>query len=346
LVEAEPLDERHTIRAFFQRKKIRCMMCILCLVFLLLTVGTIYAMTGFVFDREGEEVGNNDIDLSNAPSSAPTSEGDLQLEYFVRVAVPDYTRDALKWKNSPQTKALQWLQNNTNLESYPISRRLQRFALATLYFSTSGGRHWIQDDGWMSDEDECTWFSSEKDTPVCKDGELRVMALQSNGLRGTIVPEISLLSSLELLRLQQNFLTGFMPTTLGQLSSMREIRLCKFWGSRSVGDEFAFAGRSSLTQFATNAVDNYLSGTIPAELSLLSNMELLDLGTHICNYVAVDLIPTCGFALIFRISVQNTIFLPSCCRPHLASSQNWRSFSWTAILWLGLSRRNSHHWRI
>ncbi|KAG7347191.1 two component regulator [Nitzschia inconspicua] len=248
VVEALPLDERHTIRAFFRRKKIRCMLCILGLVFGLLTVGTVYAVTGFVFME-----GGNGATMSAAPSSSPTPEGDMQLKYFVQVAVHDYTREALKWNTSPQSKALQWLKNNTSLEAYPVSRRLQRFALATLYFSTGGERRWEEDGGWMSDEDECTWFSTEDEIPLCEDGNYKVISLRSNGLRGTIPPELSLLSLLKFLILEENVLTGFIPGTLGELTGLKEIRL----------------------------FDNYLTGKIPSELSTLSNMEILDLEYNI-----------------------------------------------------------------
>jgi hypothetical protein len=176
-------------------------------------------------------VGGDDRTASSAPSSAPTSQGDLQLEYFVGVALPDYTRAALTRTNSPQTMALSWLQNNTDLESYSLSRRLQRFALATFYFSTGGSKRWIKDYGWLTDQDECTWFSSEIDSPICKDNVFKVLSLQSNGLRGTIAPEISLLSSLELLRVNENIITGFLPSTIGDLIDLKEIRLCKFISS-------------------------------------------------------------------------------------------------------------------
>jgi hypothetical protein len=227
VVEAHPIDERHTIRAFFRRRNVRCMICTLGLVFFLLTVGTVYAVMGFVFNGQRDGQDDNTSSVSSAPTSTPTTEGDLQLDYFVRVTLPEYTRDALRGGNSPQTKALQWLQNNTNLESYSLSRRLQRFALATFYFSTGGERRWIKKYGWMSDEDECDWFSSENDTLPCKEGVLTHLALRSNGLRGIIAPEISLLSSLEFLKVQQNILTGFLPTTLGELANLKEIRLCK-----------------------------------------------------------------------------------------------------------------------
>jgi hypothetical protein len=233
VVEAEPLEEGHTIRAFFRKKTVRCFMALLFVLFVLLALGAIYALTGFAFNKNDAEnfSGSNDPIASATPSSAPTSQGDLQLEYFVRLALPDYTRVALTRVDSPQTKALLWLQNNTNLESYTLSRRLQRFALATLYFSTGGEKRWIKDYGWLSDEDECTWFSSEIDVPICTNNELKVLSLKANGLRGTIANEISLLSSLELLRLNENIITGFLPSTLGVLTGLKEISFCKFFVS-------------------------------------------------------------------------------------------------------------------
>jgi len=236
VVQAQPLDDGHTIRAFFNKKSIRCLILLFTVIFVLLALGAVYAVTGFVFDdMRKSQGGQNDayspdgdgVTASSAPTTSPTSQGDLDLEYFVRAILPEYTKESLTRSNSPQTKALQWLQNNTHLESYPISRRLQRFALASLYFSTGGKKRWTKDFGWLSDEDECTWFSTERDLAVCRESEYKVLSLQANGLQGTIVPEISLLSSLEFVRMGKNILTGFLPTTLGSLSGLRELRLCK-----------------------------------------------------------------------------------------------------------------------
>jgi hypothetical protein len=232
VVEAEPFDEQHTIRAFFKRKKIRCMILFLLLVFLCLVIGTIYAVTGFVFgglfNSERNPTTGDNFFNSEAPTSSPTTQGDLQLEYFVDVALPEYTKNALRRASSPQSKALRWLLNNTFLESYPLSRRLQRYALATLYYSTGAEKRWIKHFGWLSDDDECEWFSMEKDIPLCGEDGFRFLSLGNNGLRGTLPLEISLLSSLEHLQINQNIVTGFLPTTLGELEKLKELHLCTF----------------------------------------------------------------------------------------------------------------------
>lgn len=60
---------------------------------------------------------------------------------------------------SPQYRAFRWLSGNMELAAYSDERKIQRYALATLFYST-GGDQWSNNEYWMSDEDECTmWFS-------------------------------------------------------------------------------------------------------------------------------------------------------------------------------------------
>lgn len=246
--EARPIDDSQTIRAFFRSRKVRCMMCCLTLAFVALAVGSVYAVTGFVIgnddsDNYSDEGGDENSSLITTggnesyriPTGAPTASEDLQLEYFVHVALPDYTLVALTDPNSPQSQALEWLRNNTNLESYPVSRRLQRFSLATLYFATAGLQRWSNNQDWLSDVNECLWYSTVDKglmDNVCAEDEYRILSLHANELRGTLPPEMELLSSLELIFLDENMLTGFLPVSLGRLTNLKEIHLCKS-GQRS-----------------------------------------------------------------------------------------------------------------
>ncbi|KAL3920144.1 MAG: hypothetical protein SGILL_003411 [Bacillariaceae sp.] len=282
IVEAEPFDEQNTIRAFFKRRRIRCMIIFLMFVFLCLAIGTIYAVTGFVFGKNESSVKNptegDDFFNSETPTSSPTTQGDLQLEYFVNVVLPDYTRNALKRASSPQSKALEWLLSNALLESYPLQRRLQRYALATLYYSTGAERRWIKNFGWLSDEDECEWFSMETEIPVCGENGFKVLSLSNNGLRGTLPLEISLLSSLELLQINQNVVTGFLPTTLGALEKLREVHVCKFDCAKGASLRNCPSRHSHRLLSFSFTVDNYISGTIPSQYGSLNALEVLDLG--------------------------------------------------------------------
>eukprot|EP00980_Cylindrotheca_fusiformis_P028023 scaffold22577_cov122-Cylindrotheca_fusiformis.AAC.2 len=245
VVEGLPMDDRHTLHAFFASRKVKCAICLLFSVFLVLVIGTVYAVTGFGLDQE------NEYSNSISPTSAPTSIGDLDLDYFVRVALPEQSRESLRKENSPQSKALAWLKNNSLLETYPIDRRLQRFSLATVFFATGGERRWVRNDGWLSNEDECLWYTGQNpETAICREGVYEYLSLGNNQLRGTFPDEIALLPALKVIDLAQNLLTGNMPTTLGVLTSLREIHL----------------------------YDNFLSGGIPEEIGHLTNLESLDIG--------------------------------------------------------------------
>ena len=68
---------------------------------------------------------------------APTSE----VEGYVARFLPNYTVAALQNPESPQTQAMTWLVTEHApeiLRNYTTTRLHQRFALATLYFSTNG----------------------------------------------------------------------------------------------------------------------------------------------------------------------------------------------------------------
>jgi hypothetical protein len=224
VVEAQPMDDRHTLRAFFANRKVKCVICLLFSFFVVLVLGTVYGITGFEFALNQ----SNGSSKSSEPTPVPTSPGDLDLDYFVRVALPEHSRESLRKENSPQSKALAWLKNNTVLETYSLQRRLQRFSLATLFYATGGERRWEKKDGWLSDEDECSWYTGQKtDISICSEGIYEYLSLGKNQLRGTFPDEIALLSSLQVVDLPQNILTGYIPSTLGELTALREIHLCK-----------------------------------------------------------------------------------------------------------------------
>jgi hypothetical protein len=101
--------------------------------------------------------------------------------------------EALQKQSTPQNKALNWLANNTNLDSYPAAKKIQRYALATLFFSTSG-TSWNDNSTWMSDDDECGW--SKQITCPCENGSVEKLSLSYNNLVGKIQIELALLSKL------------------------------------------------------------------------------------------------------------------------------------------------------
>jgi hypothetical protein len=100
---------------------------------------------------------------------------------------------ALREQSTPQNNALNWLANNTNLDSYSNVTKIQRYALATLFFSTSG-TSWNEKDEWISDFDECRWYNSG--SSLCTHGSVETLNLWGNNLVGTIPNELALLTNM------------------------------------------------------------------------------------------------------------------------------------------------------
>ena len=132
--------------------------------------------------------------VTPAPTMAPTPMPTISpstaqaLLSLITDASPD-NGQALSDSSTPQSRALAWLEGNVNLDTYTDQQKVQRYVLATLYYST-GGDSWDTGPGWLSDDNECDWYGANE----CIDGALDGLALDSNDLQGTIPPEISMLS--------------------------------------------------------------------------------------------------------------------------------------------------------
>ncbi len=87
---------------------------------------------------------------------------------------------------------------NANYTTYSNGRKIQRWALATL-FNSLNGNEWTVNDGWTEDAgdlgDECTWYGI-----VCDDiGSVMAVELNGNNLRGEVPVELALLSNIGML---------------------------------------------------------------------------------------------------------------------------------------------------
>jgi hypothetical protein len=206
---------------------------------------------------------------------------------------------ALLTPSTPQNDALYWLADNANLDSYSNVKKIQRFVLATLYYSTRGYL-WQNNTGWLSDADECTnWFNTAPGS-FCSSGavsdleidnntldgripaevallsnSMRRMSLEYNHLTGTILSEIGLLTTLEELRLQDNKLSGVaIPPEFARLTNLKALVLqANALTGRMLSSEIG--SMTSLT--ALFLVFNKLTGTIPSEIGLMTNLDAVHL---------------------------------------------------------------------
>ena len=88
-----------------------------------------------------------------------------------------------------------------------------RYALATLFYSTDGPTMWVEKQNWLSNVTICEWYTSSLERTICDmNGDLTRLEIRDNGLRGQLVTELVLLTSLNTLLLADNDLTGSLPS--------------------------------------------------------------------------------------------------------------------------------------
>jgi hypothetical protein len=199
--------------------------------------------------------------------------GEVEFQPLV-LNLPEYTQESLKSMHSAQTKAYIWLENDPYRNTYSDSRKLQRFALASLFYSTRIAQNWTVSTSWLSyDVHECYWFSSYAGKDVCEGEQIKHLVLTKNNLRGSIPPELALLTQLVELDLSRNVLIGPIPEQLQALTVLEYLWLEK---NELNGDIPSQIGNmTSLKSLAL--ATNDLKGTIPSEVAALTNLQSLRL---------------------------------------------------------------------
>ena len=189
-----------------------------------------------------------------APTMAPTSAPTTQLFADVmELLLPFTPEETLLDSETPQGQALRQLVSEVEASGEePVSHRItQRYALMTLYLSTSPDG-WDTNIGWNEfSEDECEWYG----IGTCRfldDGTFGVsnIELDNNGLAGPLPSEICALApNLESIDMSGNALTGNIPACLKDFDKLTEVILS----------------------------NNQFSGEIPTGLLGIASMTVIDL---------------------------------------------------------------------
>jgi hypothetical protein len=105
--------------------------------------------------------------------------------------------EALRTPLTPQSMAFNWMvTNNTNLRTLSDYQLIQRYALATLYYSTKGD-NWTSKEYWLDSDTECgRWPTYDGQLNCTTTGALFELNLAYNNLSGSIPKEIGLLTLL------------------------------------------------------------------------------------------------------------------------------------------------------
>lgn len=185
---------------------------------------------------------------SFAPSASPTSEN-LLRGAVITPFINNITFSSenivypLQGTPSPEDRALAWIIEKDPLRLSPetdASRLQQRYALLTLWFQSNQETDpWTLSAGWLTAENECVWNGI-----TCVDGFVTEIDLRDNNLRGSIPPDMALLSFVYFVVLEDNKMSGSLPTSLGEMT-----RLASLWVD-----------------------DNRLTGKIPTEMGSCTDM--------------------------------------------------------------------------
>ncbi|CAB9504698.1 Leucine Rich Repeat [Seminavis robusta] len=201
------------------------------------------------------------------------------------IDLPSYTRQAIMDDNqSPQAKAYTWLLDDPYLLDYTNDRKVQRFALATLFYATNGP-YWTASQHWLDyEKNECQWWNLAKLPPLgadaCTGGDnFNALALAGNQMQGSIPREVGLLSTLRALVLgDQDNLVGSIPMELWKLSGLAVLSLHRNKLTGTLPSKGLLASHEAMVYMYL--AGNQLIGTIPTEIGLFQNLTLLGLGDN------------------------------------------------------------------
>jgi hypothetical protein len=101
-----------------------------------------------------------------------------------------------------QSLSLEWLEGNANIATYTRQKIVQRYVCGCVHFATSGVENpfwnpeeteWMISDGWLTDDDECTWYGLSCD--LASGTMITEIDLRGNNVTGTFPAEVVLLAS-------------------------------------------------------------------------------------------------------------------------------------------------------
>jgi hypothetical protein len=171
--------------------RLRC--AVLCL--LLLLVPGIVVST-LILIRDSDSTNSDPIDNNTSAPETPHPSFMPENDDLVKLlsSVLGDGGIALRDPSSPQFAAMQWIRTPNNDEIYNDQRFLQRYALATLYYST-GGDQWASSVSWLTNANECEWVSLSR-PPICDaEGNIVEIDLTGNKLKGQLPQDLEILSN-------------------------------------------------------------------------------------------------------------------------------------------------------
>jgi Leucine-rich repeat (LRR) protein len=235
---------------------------------------------------------------NNTPSSAiPTVAPTTWQEGYVQSLLPSYTLQAIEIPGTPQALAYNFMLQDANLSSYPEWKTKQRFALATFFHATSGPTTWLQTNGWLTTQDECSWDSRK--SFVIPDSALARSDVQYDLGFGSISSPCNEQGRYIHLWQWGNGLNGTLPPELFFLTSLQSINLVPQVGARQIQES------NDVISFPL-AKENYLHGSVPTEIGLCSDLKAISMQQNQLTGTLPTLVGQLSHLIYFQLS-QNEI---------------------------------------
>lgn len=136
---------------------------------------------------------------------------------------PPSTRALLNIPGTCQHWTREWLRSGKDVLEFSVDRIRQRYTLA-LWYCEFKGHTWTNAELWVSDLHECDWFNVGVN--LCsRNGQIQIIRNLSQQIRGTLPPELSMLSSLSEITLSDNLLSGSIPSDYAKLTQLDTLAL-------------------------------------------------------------------------------------------------------------------------
>jgi Leucine-rich repeat (LRR) protein len=222
---------------YFAAKAIASVACCLIVLVIILTAG--FGSGAFQKDDEPSSAVIPPPTMTTAPTVSPPFETPVAppVDNNSTVNRPSalqdllvsasYNPDAFADVQSAESLAANWLIVSDPLQLDPTKdqfRIQQRYALLTQYFAADGS--WSNEEGWLTAEDECTWYGvqcEEVGGGTARNAVVTVNFAANNV--GRITPDIAMLTNVTTLNLTGNPWEGGFPTAITNMPQLRSLDL-------------------------------------------------------------------------------------------------------------------------
>jgi hypothetical protein len=237
-------------------------------------------------------------------------------------------------EGSPQYLALHWISGRDEYTSYEGTQRIQRYALACVYYATFLKSHlfidaptdWTSQNNWLSDEPECTW----EGITCHSNNVITAIRLPDNGLSGSLPIELALLSHMEDIDVSSNFIylegdmhafwkhlihmktinlednfivtTNGLPTEFGSLSKLLHLQLSYNLLQGELTDD-VFTGMPQLQHLEFES--NYITGDFPQSLGLLTDLQFIYARSNELSIALDTMMATGNYPNLFSFWIDN-----------------------------------------